>query len=459
MQAANHSPIKEAFVRYRAALALAALGSLSLALYLFGSQIKDADEIKTFLLIAALQLTLFFIAAFIVWRARSSRLTFAVIILFAALFRLSVLFSQPYLSDDVYRYIWDGRVQASGVNPYRYIPADPQLARLRDERIYPHINRRDYAHTIYPPVAQMFFLMTTRFSESVVWMKAALVLCEAAAFAALIASLVSFGLPVQRIIVCAWHPLLVWEIAGSGHVDALMLAFIALALLARRTRKDATTGIALACATLVKFYPLVLFPAFSKRWNWRMPLAFALTIVLAYLPYLSVGAGAFGFLSGYASEEKLKTGENFFLKSLAQYLFGGIQIPNAVYALFVFVALAAVALWSLKREQSENDYIVRALILAASFTILLSPHYTWYFIWLAPFLCFAPLAPILYMTAASFALYGTWLGDAPVQMLALNSIIYAPTILLAALQLRRMRTNEEGERANLGTQGAATENQ
>lgn len=453
----THLTIKQASIEYRTAFALAVIGSLSFALYRLGSQARNAGEIKIFILIAVVQSTLFLVAAFIVWRTRSSRLIFALIIIFAVLFRFSILFASPYLSDDVYRYIWDGRVQAAKINPYRFVPADPNLAPLRDEKIYPHINRRDYAHTIYPPIAQMFFLAATRFNEAVTWMKAAMVLCEILAFAALVALLVSFGLPAQRIIVCAWHPLLVWEIAGSGHVDALMLMFIAFALLARRKNYDSATGIALACATLVKFYPLILFPAFYRRWSWRMPLAFALTIIVAYLPYLSVGTGALGFLSGYASEEKLKTGENFFLKSLAQHLFAGIQIPNSIYALFVFVTLAVIAVWSLKDERHETDYIMRALVLAASFTILLSPHYTWYFIWLAPFLCFAPLASMFYLTTTSFALYGTWLGDAPAQIFVLNSIIYAPTLFFVVLKLWRMKANRERKRSILRTQGVAVE--
>src|SRR3979411_1081620 len=150
--------------------------------------------------------------------------------------RAYVLLFDPLLSDDIYRYVWDGRVQSAGINPYRYIPADQTLAHLRDEKIYPNINRRDYAHTIYPPVAEGAFLLITRVSESVTWMKAVMVGCEAIAVWALVQLLVSFGFARQRALIYAWHPLAVWEFAGSGHVDALAIAFIALALLVRRKR-------------------------------------------------------------------------------------------------------------------------------------------------------------------------------------------------------------------------------
>jgi alpha-1,6-mannosyltransferase len=134
---------------------------------------------------------------------------------FRCLFRLSLLFAPPYLSDDIFRYVWDGRVQAAGINPYRHIPADPVLADLRDDKIYPRINRRDYAATMYPPLAQFTYLLTTRISESVTWMKATMLLFEVVTIWALLHLLTSFGLPRERVLLYAWHPLIVWEVAGQ----------------------------------------------------------------------------------------------------------------------------------------------------------------------------------------------------------------------------------------------------
>jgi hypothetical protein len=93
-------------------------------------------------------------------------------------------------------------------------------------------------------------------------------------FGRIIQLLASFGFARQRALIYAWHPLVVWEFAGSGHLDALAIAFIALALLARRKRYETLTGFLLACATCVKLFPVVLFPALYERWSWKMPLAF-----------------------------------------------------------------------------------------------------------------------------------------------------------------------------------------
>ena len=120
-------------------------------------------------------------AAFRVGDQGDQRTGLLIILAGAAVMRLSLLGAEPALSGDIYRYVWDGRVQAAGVNPYRYVPAAPELAHLRDTAISPHINRANYAVTIYPPAAQAIFLAITRFGESVVVMKLGLLLFEAAA--------------------------------------------------------------------------------------------------------------------------------------------------------------------------------------------------------------------------------------------------------------------------------------
>ncbi len=421
----------------RTDLTLVAIGCVSVALYRIGGRAEGTRDIIWFTKLALAQATLYLLAAWLILRARPARARMMIIILIAALFRLSILFTPPHLSDDIYRYIWDGRVQAAGINPYRYIPADATLERLRDETIYPKINRRDYAHTMYPPVAEAIYLLATRVSESVIWMKALMVGFEALTLWAIADLLATFGLPRQRILIYAWHPLTVWEFAGSGHIDAAAIAFIALALLARRRQLQAATGVALACAALVKLFPVVLFPALYRRWGWKMPVAFAATILAGYLPYLSVGmVGVLGFLPGYAGERGMLSGEQFFILSLVRRILAGAKIPNAAFVIFALLILSTIAGWSLwKREQTDASYVMRGFALASTFTILLAPHFSWYFSWLIPFLCLAPVAPLFYLTTASFLLYATWVGDKPDQMFALNALLYLPCALLGAVTL------------------------
>jgi alpha-1,6-mannosyltransferase len=433
---------------------LVIIGVTSYALYKLAQNLAPGTEtISAFLKLALVQCALYLVAAIVVWRARASHATLVIVIVFAALFRLALLFEAPRLSDDIYRYVWDGRVQAAGINPYRYIPAAPALAPLRDAGIYEHINRRDYAPTIYPPVAQAIFFAATRVSESVVWMKCVMVAFEAVALWAISVLLASFKLPRQRVLLAAWHPLAVWEIAGSGHLDAIMICFVCLALLARRRERDALTGVALACAALTKFFPLVLAPALYRRWDWRMPAAFVATCVAAYAPYLSVGARhVFGYLPGYADEEGLQSGTRFYLLTLARRL-SGEWPSNGMFVALALVLLAALAAWALwRREESEWSFVTRSLVLATTFTMLLSPHYSWYFVWLVPFLSLAPATlavPVLYMTAASFVLYLTWLGDAPERMFVMHSIIYLPFAALCVISWLAQRFVNRESVANI----------
>src|SRR5215204_2955779 len=225
-------------VDIRSGIALLLLGCVSVVLYRAGVGASGVNGIRFFMTVAFIQSAVYLLAAWIVIRSRLSTSTLLIVIVLAVIFRLSILFAPPYLSDDVYRYVWDGRVQAAGINPYRYIPAAPELAQLRDDAIYPKINRRDWARTIYPPVAQVVFLLTTRISESVVWMKATMLFFELVTIWAVAQLLSLRGRPRQLLLLYAWHPLAVWEFAGSGHVDAIAICFIALASLAWQKRSN-----------------------------------------------------------------------------------------------------------------------------------------------------------------------------------------------------------------------------
>jgi alpha-1,6-mannosyltransferase len=417
-------------------MALIALGLAMLVLYAIAVRSKGVADIAWFLKLVGIQIVIYLAAGWLCLRSSDSRPLLVLGLIFAALFRLSIVFSPPYLSDDIYRYIWDGRVQSAGINPYRYIPADQSLVDLRDDKIYPNINRRDYAPTMYPPVAEGAFLLITRFSESVTWMKAAIVAFEAVATWAMVQLLISFGFARQRVLIYTWHPLAVWEFAGSGHIDVLAIAFIALALLARRRRAGTLAGGLLACAACVKFFPAVLFPAIYERGNWKMPLAFVATALIVYLPYLSVGPlGVLGFLPGYASERGMVSGDQFLLLTVARH-FLKAEVPTLAYLTFAVAVLAVLSVWLMQNQRRDDtSYLRNALMIASVFMVLLTPHFSWYFCWLIPFLCFIPSIPVLYLTLASFLLYLTWLNDTPNRVLMLKSFIVAPFLILGLIAM------------------------
>ncbi len=134
--------------------------------------------------------------------------------------RAMTLFASPLLSTDVYRYVWDGRVQMAGINPYRYLPAAAELAFLRDDAVYPNINRASYAPTIYPPAAEGIFALAAVAAPGVLGMKLVMLAFDVLALGTLAWLLRVAGRAPAELLIYAWLPLPVWEFAGSAHVDA-----------------------------------------------------------------------------------------------------------------------------------------------------------------------------------------------------------------------------------------------
>ncbi|HTZ57483.1 MAG TPA: glycosyltransferase 87 family protein [Acidobacteriaceae bacterium] len=395
-------------------------------------------------LVAMYQALGYLVAVWVILNCPVNRWTLLIVVVFALGCRLVCLFSPPFLSTDIYRYVWDGKVQAAGVNPFRYIPADPHLAFLRDQSIYPHINRRTYAHTIYPPGAQMLFLLITRIGASVLWMKAGMVALEAFTIWILVRLLAAVGLPREQVLVYAWHPLIFWEVGSSGHVDAAALPLIALGLLFYVRHKPAATGIALAGATLVKLYPIALFPALYRRseWrNWRMPAVLAAIVVAGYACYASVGSHVLGFLPEYAKEEGMESGSRYFLLTLARNVLHRQDLPTGAFYAFAALLLAGLALWAFSKSETSSMAAIRCcFVIATALMLLFSSHYPWYYLWLLPFLSVIPYPPMLYFSTACFYLYTTQLANPGPAMYYMFEWLYATTGVLAlwCIGARRM---------------------
>jgi alpha-1,6-mannosyltransferase len=434
--------------RPRLSVLLACAAAL-LGLTLLGLDLQRRDDIAAFVAAALAQAAIYLLSVGLVWNAAASRRLLVMIFIVAVLLRLPVLLAAPYLSTDIYRYVWDGRVEAAGINPYRYIPVDPHLKKLRDPQVFPRINRNNYAPTIYPPAAEAIFFLVTRVSQSLLAMKAAMVGFEAITMFLLLRLLGNADLPLGRILVYAWHPLPIWEFAGSGHIDAAMIAFVVLALWTRWHGNGGLTGMALAGAALTKLYPALLLPALYRRWEWRMPTVFATVAVLAYVPFLGVGWRVLGFLPGYAREEGFTAaGPGFYPWSLLQTMPAFARLPAIVYIAGAAALLAALGFAIVFARRRAGDEIAGAALLAGALMLLLSPHYPWYFTWLIVFACLAPLLSVLWVTNASFLLYLVPVGSQLVpseHRLLVESVIYGPFAVLGVRDLWHHRTAARGE--------------
>jgi alpha-1,6-mannosyltransferase len=399
---------------------------------------------------------LYMLAILIIRSQPVNRYTFGIILTFAIAFRLVTLFPSPYLSSDIYRYAWDGVVQHAHISPYRYVPGDPALQFLRDpnRELFDHINRRDYAHTIYPPVAQCLFYIITFINPTMTFMKTAMILFEGLTLFALLRLLRELGVRREQSLLYAWCPLLIWEIGSSGHLDSAALAFIVLALLARYRRQPVLTGLFLGLAVMTKMYPLVLLPALYRRGEYKMPATLAIVIALGYACYSSVGMGVFGFLGGYVQEEGMDTGTHYFLRELSQHMPGLHTLSVKPYFVFVAVVFTMLITWCWRTccnptwpkvnsaqtrvfgLPADADFVIPAFSLAFTLMLLFSPRYPWYVAWLVPFFttvpdltAFAYICGLFYMCTTPLAV-----GFGPPQFL-LNKILYGGVVVALLLNI------------------------
>jgi alpha-1,6-mannosyltransferase len=382
------------------------------------------------------------------------RATWWIIVGFAVGLRAVLVFGEPFSSSDIYRYVWDGIVQHAGVNPYRYVPGDKALSYLRapNQDVFDGINRRDYAHTIYPPVAQMIYCLVTWFSPTVTAMKAAMVGFECVAAGAMVWLLRAMGRRREEALLYAWCPVVVWEIAGGGHVDAAVIAFVVLALLFRYKEQPMWVGLFLGLAVFTKFYPAVLFPALYKRADWKMPAVVVAVGAGGYAVYSSVGMGVFGFLAGYKKEEGIDSGVRFFLLELAQRVRGLERLPVSAYMVFCVAVLGGISVWAWRRATVETIvfpthaqnartngapvFLQAGMLLGFAMMLLFSPHYAWYIVWLTPFFVLTPNLPLLVYVLMFFYMFTTALADGTSpKMFVLNEWLYGVVALAVVVQV------------------------
>ena len=367
---------------------LALLGLLSLLLYLVGRvwqpPLEWSYQPLYFLWFSAL--SCIYTVALVEVRRRpsaSSPLLLPLVLGFALMFRLSLLWVTPgFLSDDFYRYVWDGLVQQAGINPYYYPPEASELAFLRDDTIFPMINRK-WALTIYPPGAQLFFrAMAWLCPGKLVAMKGVILLADAGSIALLLRLLKQLERSQSLVLLYAWHPLVAVELGISGHLDGLMIPFVLLAFLWRFTKRPWLAGLALGAATSIKLYPAILLPALYRRRGWEMPIAFLATVGAGYLLYLDAGRQIIGYLPYYMVPNEAY---NSSLRVMLNWMLGTVA-PNASrYAQWLAGAtlLFVMAQCARRQQKSLEEAIQWGVRLITLYLLLVSPSvYEWYLLWL-----------------------------------------------------------------------------
>lgn len=313
----------------------------------------------------------------------------------AAVWHALFLLKPPGLDDDIHRYLWDGRVQRLGYNPYIVVPSDPSLSGLHISQTRT-LNNPDVPSP-YPAGAQLFFRAVTAIHESVFALKVAFVLCDLAVVLVLLDVLRSSRQAMHWILAYAWNPLLATEVAGSGHLDIVgaLLLLISFAALWRRWR--AVAAVAFALAVAVKFLPIVLVPLYWRRLRIRDALLAVFVFGLLYLPFLKRGGIPTGSLGTYV--------QSFRFNGPLFAMLERILAPQFVVALAVLVGFGT-AIW-LRRSSAEWSSDAFAWPMAAS--LLCAPVvYPWYLLWLLPFMRSISTLPIIVWTLSIIPTYYVW---------------------------------------------------
>ena len=303
--------------------------------------------------------------------------------------------------DDIWRYLWDAHISATGGNPFVVAPADsPEVGSGRPdwESIRENIN---YAHvpTIYPPLAQFVFRMAYWLAPgSVLAMKLVVAGFDLLAYALILLTLSARKQPLSAGILYGWNPLVVKVFAGSGHIDAVLVAFLAATGYFLARRKFTVASVSLGLAIAAKFAPVVLLPFLARRVGWWRTAAAGLTAIACYLPFLGAKAHLFSGLSAFSSGWQFNS-SLFRLFFYATRLF--FSRPDVPARVLCGIAFAAALYAVYRRDDGAVESFPRVAVWALGLVLLCSPVVDpWYVTWLLPFAVIAELRTPLFFSAA-----------------------------------------------------------
>jgi alpha-1,6-mannosyltransferase len=344
-------------------------------------------------------LTLACIAYLLAIREFSATPTFArrvvmIGLVLAAAWHIAIVRLPGGADDDIHRYVWDGRLQRLGYNPYLVVPSDPGVKGLHTPETR-NLNNPDLPSP-YPAGAQLFFRAITAIQESVFALRVAFVICEFAIALVLLDLLRTSGRGAHWVLAYAWHPLLAIEVAGSGHIDIVgaLLLVISVAALGRRWRAIAALTFGLAVAT--KFLPIVLLPLYWKRVRIRDAALAAAVVGLLYVPFLDHGRIPIGSLGAYV--------QGFRFNGPVFAVLVQVAPPQWLAGVAVLVGLVTAAWLRIESEWSADAF---AWPMAAS--LLCAPVvFPWYLLWLLPFLTSASTLLIILWTVSIIPTYVQW---------------------------------------------------
>ena len=336
-------------------------------------------------------LAIFCAGGLLVWIVVKDLFSVRTIVLGAILFRILLLWIPPSLSDDFYRYLWDGRVQLEGVNPYSQTPAELVASGiLRADIVYDRLNSKDL-YTVYPPVSQVVFVSSAWVERATGSWWGAYYFLKLIFF---LAEMTAVLLMVRLVhsswsLLYAWHPLVLVEVAGQPHTEALVvLLLMATVWLFRAGRSNAAIA-HLSASVWIKLYPVFLIPVMLRRIRWQGILVGAVVGILLALPFYQPGIlqNVLSSLNLYTRSFEFNAGFYYLIKKILLEI-TGLDYSKSIGPIFRYMFYATVPIiWLLDWRYKWTLARSFKWILGA-FMLLSTTVHPWYFLTL---LCLLPL--------------------------------------------------------------------
>ena len=370
------------------------------SLFFFGYYINRSNSFSLFIVYAIL--TGLFLYVFPFWKSfLSPKLAFKQVLVIGIVFRLVLLFSIPNLSDDYYRFIWDGELVSSGNNPYKFKPVDQMFASPKDEinlkdRVYYKLNSKEY-YSVYPPVDQGVFGLVAYASgnnsfQFIVLLRLLLIGFDIGVILILAKLLKWFNKKRELVVLYALNPLVVTELTGNLHFEGVALFFMLTSILFIIQKRHIQAGLLYALAICAKLVPLLLLPFFIFRIQWKPLVVFysviaGLTIVL-FLPFSDVNLlETMGSSIGlYFNSFEFNGSIYYLFREIGFQIYGYNQIENIGTIGQGIVLISSIMILIKSREtkdfKSLFTYFVWILLIYYSVASIVHP---WYIIYLLTF--------------------------------------------------------------------------
>lgn len=348
------------------------LGVSAILYYLIGYETIRDDFWQLISLYSTLFIAFFYVASF-----GRNTLSVKEHIAIGLIFRAILLFSIPVLSDDFYRFIWDGRVLMNGLNPFGSIPTETVDPKFIDpgSRLLPLLNSPEY-YTIYPPILQFIFGLSAAIAPnnilgSVIVMKASILIAEAGTLYILPKLLEKLKLDKSLVALYALCPLAIVEFMGNIHFEAFMIVFLVLALLYLANNKWFISALFFGFAVGAKLLPLMFLPFFIRRLGLKNSIIYGTVVIglnlLLFLPFYEQG-----FVENFFSSFRLYfvnfefNGSLYMLLRHVGYWFVDYNIiPYLGKALPALVTLS-ILLLAWREKQARTATLPKMMLLAYS---------------------------------------------------------------------------------------------